>query len=77
MPREDIKLGRIEFDRSPLQNTLDSHSDRRAIKVNRQTIAEVRDMPQTVIDHLGVPYAAANASPTPTITLTPTVTHHS
>ncbi|MDE2820354.1 MAG: hypothetical protein OXT68_18870 [Chloroflexota bacterium] len=56
MPNEDFPVGRIELEKRPLQSTLNFISDRHAVAENREAIAELRQMLQAIIDHLGVSY---------------------
>ncbi len=62
MPNDDIPVGRVEFEERPLRSTLNFISDRQAIKENSKAIAELREMLQAIIDHLGVPYAPNDAT---------------
>ncbi len=61
MPSEDIPVGRIELEKQPLQSSLNFISDRQAVAENREAIAELRQMLQAIIDHLGVPYPPKDA----------------
>ena len=63
MPREDIPVGRIDFEEKPLRSALNFVSDREAVKENRRAIEELREMLQAIIDHLGVPYAPKDPAP--------------